>query len=100
MRGVSGVVGVLGLLGVAGYAAAASAQATVEPNISLTLSETLNRIDVRNSARDDLRDVPPPRNDKLSDSVRITVTVGDPRCYPGEDGWVAPPPPRGITRPR
>ncbi len=99
MRGISGVVGVLGLLAVAGYAPAASAQATIEPDISLTLSETLNRIDARNPTRDDLRDVPPPRIDKLPDSVRITVTVGDPRCYPGEDGWVAPPP-RGITRPR
>lgn len=98
MRGVGGVIGVLGLLVAAGYVPAASAQGASEPNIGLTVTETLNHIDVRNSTREDLRDVPPPRADKLSDSVRITVTVGDPRCYPGEDGWIAPPP-RGITRP-
>jgi hypothetical protein len=98
MGGLGGVIGVLGLL-VAGYVPAANAQAAPEPDIGLTLTETLNRIGVRNSVRDDLRDVPPPRPDKVSDSVRITVTVGDPRCYPGEDAWVAPPPPRGITRP-
>jgi hypothetical protein len=99
MRGVGEVIGVLGFVVVAGYVPTASAQGAPEPNIGLELTETLNRIDVRNSVREDLRDVPPPRADKLSDNVRITVTVGDPRCYPGEDGWVAPPPPRGITRP-
>ncbi len=47
----------------------------VRPNSSLT--------------RDDVQHVPPPRPDRLSDSGRITVTVGDPRCLPGEDDdWV------------
>lgn len=35
--------------------------------------------------RDDLRHLPPPRPDRLSDTVRFSVTVTDPRCLPGED---------------
>jgi hypothetical protein len=36
--------------------------------------------------RDDLRELPPPRVDRLSDHVQFSAGVGDPRCLPGEDG--------------
>lgn len=47
--------------------------------------------------RDDLRELPRPRPDRLPDNVRITVS--DPRCLPGEDplldpGWARPAPRR------
>jgi hypothetical protein len=35
--------------------------------------------------REDLRELPKPRPDRLPDNVRVTVGVGDPRCLPGED---------------
>lgn len=37
---------------------------------------------------DDLRELPRPRPDGLPDNVRITV--GDPRCVPGEDPLLDP----------
>jgi hypothetical protein len=54
------------------------------------LTETLNKLAPSASSKDDLREIPKPKNDKLSDSVRITVSVGDGQCLPGEDGWVSP----------
>lgn len=55
------------------------------PNILFRLVPPL---DVRpNGAmtRDDVQHTPPPKPDRLSDSVRMSVTVDDPRCEPGED---------------
>ena len=34
----------------------------------------------------DLRDLPQPKMDKPPVEPPITIVVGDPRCYPGEDG--------------
>ena len=89
MRTAVGRIGVIvALLG--GPVVAASAQEAPQPNIGLTLTETLNRLAPTSSSRDDLREIPKPKNDKLSDSVRITVSVGDGQCLPGEDGFVTP----------
>lgn len=48
--------------------------------------------------RDDLRDLPTPRADRLSESSRIIIVVGDPRCFPGEEFIPLPPPPRVRRR--
>ena len=77
-----------------------NAQDVAKPDISLTLTETLNRIAPGPSTRDDLREIPPPRNDRLQDKVRVTVIVDSPECLPGEDGWIAPRGPRRPARAR
>ena len=66
---------------------AAYAQEAAPPRIGITLSETLNSIAKDAATREDFREVPTPRADRLSDAVRVTVTVGDPQCFPGEDRW-------------
>ena len=83
-----GTIGVIVALLGGGSVVAASAQEAPQPNIGLTLTETLNRLAPTATSRDDLREIPKPKNDKLSDSVRITVSVGDGQCLPGEDGFV------------
>jgi hypothetical protein len=40
--------------------------------------------------RDDLRDVPAPRVDRLSDTVRVSRGLDDPRCLPGDGMLVDP----------
>jgi hypothetical protein len=90
------LIGLTGMLIGAGFVFGASAQeasqapAQPQPNIGLTLTETLNKLAPSASSKDDLREIPKPKNDKLSDTVRITVSVGDGQCLPGEDGWVSP----------
>jgi hypothetical protein len=77
------------------------AQEAAKPDISLTLTETLNSIAPSPSSRDDLREIPPPpRNDKLRDSVRVTVIVDSPECLPGEDLGIVPPAARRPLRAR
>ncbi len=74
------------------------AQDVKEPNILLKLTEPA-RPTLPNDivTRDDLRDVPPPPADKLSEAIHTHVVVGDPRCLPGED-WFDPGPVRNRTR--
>ena len=83
------IVGMLLLLVIAVHVPKVYAQEAPKPNINMTLTETLNRLGPGLTSRDDLREIPPPRNDKLSDTVRVTVIVGSPECLPGEDGWIA-----------
>jgi hypothetical protein len=71
-------------------------QDVAKPDISITLTETLNRIAPGPLTRDDLREIPPPSNDKLKDTMRVTVILGSPECLPGEDGWVSQ---RAFRRP-
>jgi len=98
MSSFARVIGVLPFLVSVAWVAAVHAQDAArpgvgarqdgaKPDISLTLSETLDRIAPSAQTRDDIREIPPPRNDKLKDS-RVTVTVGTGECLPGEDGWV------------
>jgi hypothetical protein len=86
------VTGLIGVVIGAGCVVAASAQEASQPppNIGLTLTETLNKLAPTASSKDDLREIPKPKNDRLSDTVRVTVSVGDGQCLPGEDGWVSP----------
>jgi len=95
MTKTSLLTGLIGVLLGAGFVLVASAQeasqpAQPQPNIGLTLTETLNKLAPTASSKDDLREIPKPKNDKLSDNVRITVSVGDGQCLPGEDGLVSP----------
>jgi hypothetical protein len=67
---------------------AGHAQQAPPATIDLTVTEALKQVSPGVTGKENLRDVPPPRPDRLSSSVRITVVVGDPRCEPGEDGAV------------
>src|SRR5262245_63928555 len=97
MKKTMRLIGLIGIVIGAGLVLAAYAQEAAQPqqtqpqpNIGLTLTETLNKLAPSASSKDDLREIPKPKNDKLSDTVRITVSVGDGQCLPGEDGWVSP----------
>lgn len=89
MKFLGGILVLLVLLIVGGPVRPGFAQQQAPPpNIDLLVTETLNQLATSASKRDDLREAPAPRADRLSDSIRVTVTVGDPRCLPGEDDWV------------
>ena len=63
------------------------AQAPPEPNILLQMSRPQQPMAVESSMRDDIQNRPaPPRADPRQDPFRLYVGVGDPRCFPGEDG--------------
>ncbi len=97
---VAGVIVGLGLLLLTGSGPvpAGHAQEASPPNIDLTVTDVLNRLGTEAPKREDLREPPPPpRIDRLSDSVRMTVSTGDPRCFPGEDA-AGPSPDRFRSR--
>ena len=100
MKTVAGIVGTLVLLVGGAHLPRALAQEVTTPSINLTLTETLNRIAPGPTTKDDLREIPPPKNDRLRDNTRVTVIVGTDACLPGEDGWAGPRPPRRQLRPR
>ena len=63
------------------------AQAPPQPNILLQMSRPQQPMAVESSMRDDIQNRPaPPRSDPRQDPFRLYVGVGDPRCFPGEDG--------------
>ncbi len=72
---------------VAGVAPTAPAQETpAKPGILLEQLTAPTPVAPPGSmTRDDLRELPPPRGDRLSDAVHFQVIVTDPRCLPGED---------------
>ncbi len=84
------------LMGVA-LVPAAFAQEAVQPNILLRqMTQPTEPRPAGSITKDDLRDTPaPPRVDKLRDAVRFDVSVGDARCFPGEE-WSNP----GLIRAR
>jgi hypothetical protein len=49
------------------------------------LVDPVRPVPAESLTRDDIQHLPPPRPDRLSDTVRFSVTVNDPRCLPGED---------------
>ena len=55
-------------------------------DIRMLLTQPQNRVPPDAAAVPDLRDVPMPKMDKPPVRPPITIVVGDPRCYPGEDG--------------
>jgi hypothetical protein len=56
------------------------------PDIRMLLSQPQNRVSSDAAAAPSLRDLPQPKMDKPPVEPIITIVVGDPRCYPGEDG--------------
>jgi len=56
------------------------------PDIRMLLTQPQNRLPADAAGVPDLRDVPMPKMDKPPVQPPITIVVGDPRCYPGEDG--------------
>ena len=93
------IVSVALLFASAAFAAAACAQEPTPPNLLLQLSPPAKPVAIDSMMRDDIRDRPaPPRTDPLQEPFRVYVGVGDPRCFPGEDGITPEPMGRGARR--
>jgi hypothetical protein len=60
-------------------------EAKQSPDIRMLLTQPQNRVLPDAAAVPDLRDLPMPKMDKPPVQPPITIVVGDPRCYPGED---------------
>jgi hypothetical protein len=56
------------------------------PDIRMLLTQPQNKVSADSAGVPDLRDAPMPKMDKPPVQPPITIVVGDPRCYPGEDG--------------
>jgi hypothetical protein len=78
--------------------APAYAQAPPQPNILLQMSRPQQPMAVESSMRDDIQNRPAPPRDPLQDSFRLYVGVGDPRCFPGEEGFMPERLPNGTRR--
>jgi hypothetical protein len=76
----------------------AQAPAPTQPNILLQMSRPQQPMAVESSMRDDIQNRPAPPRDPLQDSFRLYVGVGDPRCFPGEDGFMPDRLPNGTRR--
>ena len=69
------------------YGPAAHAQDTKQPpDIRMLLSQPQGPVSSDATAAPSLRDLPQPKMDKPPVEPPITIILGDPRCYPGEDG--------------
>ncbi len=89
------IVGAL-VMGAESTPAAHAQEVKPPPDIRMLLTQPSNRLSVSPPAPE-LRDLPQDKIDKLSEQLPITVILGDPRCYPGEDGFVDP---RQLRSPR
>jgi hypothetical protein len=56
------------------------------PDIRMLLTQPQNRVSSDAASPPSLRDLPQPKMDKPPVEPPITIILGDPRCYPGEDG--------------
>lgn len=89
------VIGLVMLLALGGVAAPASGQDPAPAQkLPLTIFETQPIVPPEAVSRDTLKDLPPPKPDRLSDVVRGTVVIDGPQCLPGEPGFVGPDPMR------
>lgn len=91
----SGMLASIALIALCGFPAAARGEDAAPPLENtlpgvLRFGITSSQIDMRTLTRDDLRPVPSPRIDGISDQVRITVTEGDPSCLPLRPTWAGP----------
>ena len=58
-----------------------------QPNLLLQMTRPAQTPPIDSTMRDDIQARPaPPRADPLREPFRLHVGVGDPRCFPGEDG--------------
>lgn len=82
----------------AGSVPAAHAQDVKQPpDIRMLLTQPSTRLS-DSSPTPELRDLPQAKMDRPSSQLPITVILGDPRCYPGdEDGFIDP---RQLRSPR
>ena len=80
------------LAGLGSIPAADAQDAKPQPDIRMLLTQPSNRVAAPDAPpTPELRDLPQAKMDKLSDRpAPITVILGDPRCYPGEDGMMDP----------
>jgi len=87
------------IAGLGGISVAQTQDAKPQPDIRMLLTQPSNRVAAPDSPpAPDLRDLPQIKMDKLSDRPSpITVILGDPRCYPGEDEMMDP---RQLRNPR
>ncbi len=84
---LAGVVVGLGVLFI-GVAAISPGYAQEPAKLDILLKLTKPTVSADAVTRDDFRDVTPPPVDRLSDTVRVYVGAGDPRCFPGDADWV------------
>jgi len=56
------------------------------PDIRMLLTQPQAPISSDATAAPSLRDLPQPKMDRPPIEPPITIILGDPRCYPGEDG--------------
>jgi hypothetical protein len=56
------------------------------PDLRMLLTQPQNRVTQDAAGVPNLRDLPQPKMDKPPVEPPITIILGDPRCYPGEDG--------------
>ena len=82
------VVGALAM-GVVCIPAAHSQEVKPLPDIRMLLTQPSHRL-ADSPPTPELRDLPKAKMDKPSEQLPITVTLGDPRCLPGEDGFTDP----------
>jgi len=75
----------------AAFVASAHAQEPPRSNLLLEMSRPQS-MPVDSSMREDIQARPagPRAPDPFGDSFRVSVGVGDPRCFPGEDGLFFP----------
>ena len=78
------------IAGLGSMRAADAQEARQKPDIRMLLTQPSNRVVPDSPPAPDLRELPQVKMDKVSDQPPITVILGDPRCYPGEDGLTDP----------
>jgi hypothetical protein len=64
-------------------------EAKQPPDIRMLLTQPQGRVTPDATSAPDLRDLPRPKMDKPPVEPPITIVVGDPRCYPGEEDGLA-----------
>jgi hypothetical protein len=85
------------VLGAGSVPAAHGQEVKQPPDIRMLLTQPSTRLSDSPPAPD-LRDLPQAKMDRPANQLPITVTLGDPRCYPGEDdGFIDP---RQLRNPR
>lgn len=83
----------------AAFVAPALAQEAPPRNLLIELSPPALSVPIESRRGDDIMDRPaPPRTDPLREPFHVYVSVGDPRCLPGEDGFGPGPMGRGYPR--
>ncbi len=96
MHYVRVAIGLGMLLALVSPGTVASAQDSTAPQkLPLTIFEQAQPIVPPDAvSRDTLKNLPPPKPDRLSDVVTGTVVIDGPQCLPGEPGFVGPDPMR------